>query len=199
MTILSLRHLFLSAVTPPHRAEVWRGIGPPLHVGPTLAPVAGFNAPVDLIPELLIRRDMGQCGPIEKLFPSQRAWNTYKLIWAELWHGKKAGIATSHGDRKRRTRNDKWGQIGIWSRSRCSAQFRGYNHIWIMERFLIHFPVLFVEWNTIFEGHDRWLSIIRESTIVVNKTCPGTCGRLLYYNGRPLLSGIVALNLMKLL
>jgi len=32
-----------------------------------------------------------------------------------------------------------------------------------------------------------------------NPAISSTCGRLLYYNGRPLLSGIAALNLMKLL
>ena len=133
------------------------------------------------------------------LFPTVWVRYTDKLIWAELWHNKKAGIATSRGDRKRRTRNEKWGQIGMWSRPRCSFQFGYHNQVWILICLMIHFPVIFVEWYAIFEVPGRRLSIFHDSVIVVNKTCPGTCGRLLYYNGRPLLSGIAALDLMKLL
>ena len=132
------------------------------------------------------------------LFPTVWVRYTYKLIWAELWHGKIAGIATSHRDRKRRTGNEKWGQTGNWSRHRRSVQFRSQDHIWIMKCFLIHYSALIAKRSVIFEASECWLSIIRESVIVVNKACPGTYGRLIYYNRRPLLSGIVALILRKL-
>ena len=108
------------------------------------------------------------------LFPTVWVRYTYKLIWAELWHGKIAGIATSHGDRKRKNKNEKWGQIGIWSWHRCSVQFRNQNHIWIMKCFLIHLSVFFVKNSMIFEAPVCRLSIFREFVIAVNKTCPGT-------------------------
>ena len=108
------------------------------------------------------------------------------LIWAELWHSKKAGIATSHGDRKRRTRNENWGQIGIWSRPRCSVQFRSQNHIWIMKWLVIHLSALFVTDSMKFEVPVCRLSIFRESVIVVNKTCPGSSARKFWYKVRTL-------------
>ena len=43
------------------------------------------------------------------------------------------------------------------------------------------------------------LKVGKDEVAGSNPAISSTCGRLLYYNGRPLLSGIVALNLMKLL
>ena len=138
MTILSLRHLFLSAVTPPHRAEVWRGIGPPLHVGPTLAPVTVLSLRSIRFPEPLNLRDMGQCGPVRKCFLLWGYETPYMLIWAELWHGKIAGMATSHGDRKIRTRNENEvksefeGGIGVLFNSWARTIFEFQNTFWFI-------------------------------------------------------------------